>query len=218
MLNYNASAFSNAQRIVIDNELRPIAAPRGLLAGTKVETALGWKAVETLVAGDLVHTRDGGLRPLAGVDRTHYRGPRGPEGLRGVLLVPGGALMNCAPFYLLPEQHLMLETEYAEAILGTPQTLVPGRALNGFRGIAPVRITGPSEVFVLRFSEEEAVWCNTGILAHCPSIREAESPEFRSEFFTVLSDGQAEALLGLMEIGATDTGELGRTDDWLMSA
>lgn len=213
MLYQNAAAFTRAQRILIDST-HPAAgrAPRGLMAGTRIETATGWRAVERLMAGDLVHTRDGGLRPVLRVDRTFYRGPRGPEGLRGVLRVPGGALMNCAPMMLLPDQHVMLETPFAEEILGTPLTLVPGRALQGFRGIHPVRVGGPAEVVTLRFAEEEIVWANTGIMVHCPALGEDEAADFRSDFFTVLDDDRAEALLGLIEIGATDSGEVGRTE------
>jgi hypothetical protein len=213
MLYQNAAAFSRAQRILIDTT-HPVAgrAPRGLMAGTRIETATGWRPVERLASGDLVHTRDGGLKPVVRVDRSFYRGPRGPEGLRGVLRVPGGALMNCTPMLLLPDQHVMFDTPFAEAVLGTPLTLVPGRALNGFRGIHPVRVEGPSEVVTLRFAEEEIVWANTGVMVHCPALGEDEAEPFRSDFFTVLDGARAEALLGLIEIGATDTGELGRTE------
>jgi len=209
MYQARTATFTAAQRRAAEAALKPMGGPpRGLLAGTRIDTDQGWRLVETLVAGDLIHTRDGGLRPLKQIDRMFFAGSDGLAALRRVLMVPGGALGNCTPFFLLPDQHLMFVSAYAEAALGTPFTLVAGRALAGHRGITPMRLDGPVEVITLRFAEEEVIWANTGVLMHCPSVDEPEGA-FQSEFYATLDGEQAEALIGLLDMGAVAVAEAG---------
>ena len=46
------------------------AATHGLMAGTRVASNLGWRAVEALAPGDLVLTFDNGMQPIAEVRRS----------------------------------------------------------------------------------------------------------------------------------------------------
>jgi hypothetical protein len=107
----------------------------GLIAGTLVETAAGWRRVELLRVGDRVHTYDGGLRQLRRVEHAYYGAENGGYELEQILHVPGGALDNCEDLLLMPEQLLMIESQVAEELLGTLAVLIPTSALPGFRGI-----------------------------------------------------------------------------------
>ncbi len=171
---------------------------RGIAAGTRVETWDGWKRVETLTEGDMVYVRDGGMRPILSVDRVYFRGRKSLDTLSGSVLVPCGALQNCTPMLLLPDQHVLFETPEAQAVLRTPFTLLPGHALCGHNGITAIRPQGPLEVVTLRFEEEQVIWANTGIMIHCPHDHEAVGP-FQSSKYPVYDRQSTKALLGLVD-------------------
>lgn len=182
----------------------------GIVAGTKVETEKGWTAVEMILSGMKVQTY-AGLRRVAKVERFFIEPANQAHFPAGLLLVPGGALNNCSAFYILPEQHVLLETIYAEEIFGDAATLIPGAALEGFRGIAAVRPRGLLEVITLRFDEEDVVYGNTGVLFHSPSVGAANGCGMRSDFYLTLTKGQAVALLDLLEAGILTTQEIRRS-------
>jgi len=164
----------------------------GLIAGTMVETAAGWRRVELLRVGDRVHTYDGGLRQLRRVERAYYGAENGGYELDGVLHVPGGALDNCEDLFVMPEQMLMIESQVAAELLGTPAVLVQASALDGFCGITRRQPEGLVEAITLGFDDEEVVFANSGLLAHCASGAS------ESGFFTTLDHEQAKALVYLM--------------------
>lgn len=170
----------------------------GIVAGTSVETASGWRPVESLMTGAMVQTY-AGLRRVARVDRSFVEPGNRAVNPEPMLLVPGGVLNNCSAFYLLPDQLVLLETIYAEEIFGDAATLVPGAALEGFRGIAEVRPRGLVEVISLQFDEEDVVYGNTGVLFHCPSVGAKLGAGLRSDYFLTLTKGQAVELLAALE-------------------
>ena len=69
-----------------------------------------------------------------------------------------------------PGQRILLETIYAQEISGDAATLLPGAALQGFRGVQPVRPRGLVQAITLGFDEETVVYANTGVLFHCPAV------------------------------------------------
>lgn len=167
----------------------------GLIAGTLVETAAGWRRVELLRAGDRVHTYDGGLRQLRRVERAYYGAENGGYELEQILHVPGGVLDNCEALFLMPEQFLMIESQIAQELLGTLAVLIPGSALLGFQGITAHQPEGLLEAISLGFDDEEVVFANSGMLTHCASKGAVASG---SEFFKTLDHWQAKALIHLM--------------------
>lgn len=184
---------------------RPRRLGAGLIAGTQVETAEGWKTVERVRTGEKVHTYDGGLRPVRRIERTVFGAEVRQVFPDGLLMVPGGALDNCDAFYLLPDQHVLLESVIAAEVLGAPSTLVPAAALEGYRGIMRVMPVDLIEVITLLFDEEEVVFANTGTMMHCPpraSAGAAMRGAVRSAFFPVLQMDRARALVELMADGA----------------
>lgn len=166
----------------------------GLIAGTLVETATGWRRVELLRVGDHVQTYDGGLQQLRQIDRKYYGMMDGAFPLADTLSVPSGALDNCEELMLMPEQMLLIESHVVTDLLGHLSVLVPAAALEGFRGISRQAPRGLIEAVSLRFDTEEVVYANSGLLAHCGG--RCENPN--DSFFPVLGYERATALVGLL--------------------
>lgn len=142
----------------------------GLAAGTPVEARAGWCPAEDLRPGAAVYTLDGGLRPLAAIDRRWVLPGMAAE----VIAVPGGAFGNCADLMLLPDQHLLVDLHRDDPVIGgipdALAVLIPAAALEGFRGATRVRAPVPLQVLTLMFGEDELVWAASGVLLHCPAV------------------------------------------------
>ncbi|MBL4768684.1 MAG: Hint domain-containing protein [Rhodobacteraceae bacterium] len=141
----------------------------GFLGGTHVASNLGWRAIEALSVGDKVLTFDHGMQVITGVQRETQiaQGPRLPQN-QMPLLVPQGALNNRLAMWLMPDQGLMVEYESAEDPLGDPFAVIPASALHGFRGIERVDPGGRLDVTILAFAQDEVIYVEGGMLAHCP--------------------------------------------------
>ena len=141
-----------------------IAAPvtSGMVAGTLVEAATGWVAVETLRLGDRVQSLDGGLVKVLGLDRRVLH----PAAEQPLLWVPGGAFGACSDLRLLPGQHLAVETRDTDDLYA----LIPALALEGRQGVRRLHPTTRIDVITPLFAAEEVIWANTGLRIHCPSI------------------------------------------------
>lgn len=142
----------------------------GLVAGTRVATSIGWRAVEAIAPGDLALTFDGGMQAVRRISRNVlWSSPRNcPEHL-WPLQVPTGALGNQREMFLLPEQVVMVESDTAEDAYGDPFALLPAAALSGFRGINRVKPHGEIVVYTLHFDKEQIVFACSGVLFYCPS-------------------------------------------------
>ncbi len=142
----------------------------GLVAGTKVATPMGWRAVEGVIAGDKVLTFDQGMQTVVEVRRSAlWRGERRCPPAFWPLEVPAGALGNRDVMWLLPQQAVVVESDAAEACLGDPFALMPANALSGLRGIAPVQPHREIEIITLHFADDQVVFANSGALFFCPA-------------------------------------------------
>ncbi len=192
MFMQDTKAFAQAQPVDLDILLHNAArAQAGIVAGTRLEAASGWRPVESLMRGDAVYTLDGGLRQIVDIQREDMTPRR-------QLFVPGGALDNCAEMLLLPGQHVLLDADIAEEAFGSPLVLVPAAALAGYNGIAWQDGQERVEIVTLGFDEEEVVYGNTGAMLHCPATGQMEARETKSKFFTVLGMEQARAMVGIL--------------------
>ncbi|WP_299622536.1 Hint domain-containing protein [uncultured Tateyamaria sp.] len=142
---------------------------RGLLSGTRIATAMGWRAVEALAPGDMVLTFDNGLRPLIEVRREVFwvADMMIPAAYASVY-VPAGALGNSADLELLPDQGVLIESDAACDAQGDPFAVIPAKALDGFRGIRRTPPRTQIEVIVLVFADEQVIYAEGGALIHCP--------------------------------------------------
>lgn len=138
----------------------------GMIAGTKVATNNGWAKVETIREGQLVLTFDGGLQTVVAITR-HARMADNRDIASWPLFVPAGALGNREDMNILPHQSVMIESDTAEDMTGDPFALIPGAALNGFRGITQSRPSDWVEIIQLHFAQDEIVFANIGALFLC---------------------------------------------------
>lgn len=93
--------------------------PPCFVAGTLIETATGPRPVETLVAGDLVMTRDSGLRPLC------WTGGRMVTALgrHAPVRFDTGVLDNDRPLLVSPQHRVLIEGWQAELLFGEAEVL-----------------------------------------------------------------------------------------------
>ncbi len=141
----------------------------GLVSGTRVATRMGWRPVEAITEGDEVLTFDHGLQTVIEVRREVVWSATTdcPEHL-WPLHVPADALGNLQETHLLPEQHVLVESDAAEDFLGDPFAMLPAEALVGFRGITRQMPTEVIEVVTLHFRRDEIVFANIGALFYQP--------------------------------------------------
>jgi hypothetical protein len=193
MFMQDVSAFDTAQSVDLESFMKKAATRQaGLVAGTRVEAAQGWRPVESLTRGDAVFTLDGGLTEITGLRRETIVP-------RQIIHVAGGTLGNCDALTLLPFQHLLIHAPVGERAFGMADLLVPAQALAGLDGVEWRTAPELVELVHLEFEDEELVWANSGMLVHCV---QAGRPAGQSSFFKVLEMDQALALVQLMR-GAT---------------
>lgn len=138
---------------------------RGISSGTRIATTDGWRAIETLAAGDTVVTFDKGPQDIVAVTRAvQFQNDHFAPDFANPILVPAGAIGNSEPMVLLPEQNVMIESDEAEARTGDPFALIPAKALVGYRGVDRFRPLRSFEVFTLHLENDELVYVEGGAL------------------------------------------------------
>ena len=172
----------------------------GIIAGTKVATSIGWRAVEAVCEGDQVLTFDGGLQTVIGVTR-HYLSTQSATPGSWPLHVPAGVLGNRQPMHILPAQAILIESDTAEECLGDPFALIPAAAIDGFRGIDRTRPADWIEVVELHFAQDEIVFANIGALFLCRARTDLLS-DVKMPVYDVLPMEQADMLVDLLEMEA----------------
>ncbi len=174
-------------------------ARRGLVTGTRLATAMGWRPVEALAVGDKVLTFDAGLQPVTGITRLSlWSGPAPCPKRFWPVSVPAGALGNREALHIPPYQPIMLESDAAEEVFGDPFVLVPAVALDGCRGITRTPPNGPVEVVILTFAEDQVIFSDSGALFFAPSSQDLlarAAGEDGDSVYSVLSVDMARALL-----------------------
>ncbi|WP_313137170.1 Hint domain-containing protein [Paracoccus jeotgali] len=145
------------------NHSEPPTAPC-FATGTLIATANGMRAVETLVAGDLVRTRDRGLRPVAWAGGRHLpaRELDAAPHLRPIL-IRAGALGPGLPAHDLnvsPQHRVLIHSKIAARLVGQAEALVAAKHLTGLPGIAVLNPGGGIGYHHLLFDRHELVWSN----------------------------------------------------------
>ncbi len=150
----------------------PLPDPRmkGIAAGTRIATHMGWRPVEGICVGDWVLTFDHGYQMVTAVTRGSFFSAAGrhPDSALPVR-VPAGVLGNTAPMLLLADQAVMIECDVVEELFSDPFVLIPARLLAGWRGMARVPQERPVEVVTLHFEADEVVHGEGGALILCPA-------------------------------------------------
>ncbi|MEM6372890.1 MAG: Hint domain-containing protein [Pseudomonadota bacterium] len=180
---------------------------RGLLAGSHVATAMGWRSVEALAPGDLVLTFDHGLRPVADVQReTFWVADMMAPAAYASVMVPAGALGNAKDLELLPDQGVLIESDAACDAYGDPFAVIPAKALEGYRGITRSARKTRVEVITLVFDTAQVIYVQGGTLVHCPpaEIRVSDLGQVR-EAYDVIPADEASFLVECMMIEDQDS-------------
>ena len=173
----------------------------GMVSGTRVATASGWRPVETILQGDKVLTFDAGMQEVSHVSKGALWRARKPcPQPLWPLDVPSGAIGNAQPMTLLPEQSVVVESDVGAEIYGDPFTLLPASALAGFRGIARVMPAGDIEVATLHFAADQVIFCSAGALFFCPSRHVGSLTDPVESDYTVLSHDDAAFLIGCITL------------------
>lgn len=169
---------------------------RGLVAGTRVATAMGWRCVETIEQGDLVLTFDNGVREVIEVRRGLMQASA--DRSDWPLSVPAGALGNTEHVMLAPRQEVVIESDLSEILHGDPFAVVPARVLDGVRGIAPVFPKDGIEIVTLHFENEEVIFGGMGALFHCRAGDDLFAPIAAVVSYPRLTDAQARGVVEAM--------------------
>ncbi|MES2540107.1 MAG: Hint domain-containing protein [Pseudomonadota bacterium] len=109
--------------------------------GTMIETPHGYRAVETLDAGDTVLTEDGRSAPIAWIGRSRYAAARvmREERLRPVHLRPHafGSGLPDRELVLSPQHRVVVEGPVCQLLLGLERAFVIARHLPKFLAQSP---------------------------------------------------------------------------------
>lgn len=173
----------------------------GIIAGTKVATPTGWRAIEAIAPGDMVLTFDGGMQAVVSVQREVIWS----DGVAGdpanwPLHVPTGALGNREEMSLLPHQAVLIESDAAENAFGDPFAMIPAAALEGFRAITRMAPAERVEVVTLQFAQDEVVFGNIGALFFCPKSVDLIQGAAANAAYQILTLEQADAIVSLLEL------------------
>ena len=105
--------------------------------GTQIATPDGARAIEDLVAGDMVLTRDAGAMPIAWIGHRRVAG----SGAFAPVRIPKGVLGALRDHRVSQQHRVLISGWQAELLFGAPEILVPAKALcdGGFASLAPCR-------------------------------------------------------------------------------
>lgn len=141
----------------------------GLMAGTRVASNLGWRAIEALAVGDMVLTFDNGMQEITEIRRmTFWTDAPDTPSAQWPVIVPAGALDNREEMTLLADQGVLVESDTAAEMYGDPFAILPVQALVGIRGIRRVAPAEQIELFAVYFAQEQVIYAEGGALIHCP--------------------------------------------------
>ena len=171
----------------------------GLIEGTRLATAMGWRPVEAIAVGDKILTFDADLQRVTGITRGSLWPEHTPCPERfWPVSVPAGALGNRDAMHIPSHQPIMLESDAAEEIFGDPFVLVPAIALDGIRGITRTPPPEAIHIVVLNFAEDQVVFADNGALFFAPSSRDLldrAMTEEDEQLYSVLHADMARTLL-----------------------
>ena len=127
--------------------------------GTQIETPQGERAVETLVAGDLVETLDNGPQPIRWIGGRTVPAIMGMEPVFFEQNSLGPNIPN-SPMMLSRQHRLMLDTVVAERMTGSRQVLVPAHKLSELPGVSVVHTLGFVTYWHFLCDQHEIVMAN----------------------------------------------------------
>ena len=172
-----------------DGNATPYDAIPCFAAGTLIDTVDGPRAIETLVEGDLVLTRDNGPQPIRWIGATTLTVDElsAQPHLRPVR-IHKGALGNTRDLVVSPQHCILIDDWRAELHFGIDTVLIPAKAL--VNGATVTQESGDQPVTYLHlYFDTHQIVCSEGV--HSESL-------FPGAFIT--GTGQNEAMRELLEL------------------
>lgn len=121
--------------------------------GTRILTANGYRPVERLRAGDMVRTKDRGMRPLRWIGSRTVSA----MGSSAPVVIGEGVLGNRRELVVSPQHRMLIAGWQADVLFGEPEVFVPAKFLidydNTYR-----RYGGEVEYFHLCFDRHEVIF------------------------------------------------------------
>jgi hypothetical protein len=153
----------------------PLPDARGIVAGTRIATADGWRRAETLCAGDIVMTFDNGAQPLRSVSRRLCPGPGAGDAVAQPLIVLApGVAGNGGTLLMLPGQPILFESDVAESLYGDPFALVPARSMSDLPEVSSMLSETPVVAVSLWFDADEIVYADGQAMLYCEASGASE--------------------------------------------
>ncbi|MDB6178635.1 Hint domain-containing protein [Paracoccus sp. Z330] len=132
--------------------------------GTRIETDCGAIPVQDISVGQMIMTRDHGLRPVRWVGSAKL-GPirlRARPQLRPIRILAGALGQNCPATELLvsPQHRILVRSSIAQRMFGTDEVLVAAKHLLELDGIEIASDLSRVEYFHIMFDDHEIVHSN----------------------------------------------------------
>lgn len=132
--------------------------------GTMIRTSNGERAIESLLAGDLVWTRDHGFQPLRwlGMRRLSVYTLTAHPNLRPIRIRAGtlGAGTPASDLVVSPQHRVLVRSNIAQKMFGTDEVLVAAKQLLEVEGIEIATDVADVEYFHMLFDRHEVVISN----------------------------------------------------------
>jgi hypothetical protein len=173
----------------------------GILAGTRLASNLGWRAVEKLAVGDKLLTFDNGMQVITDIRRRKLRlGVADGRDELQVVVVPAGALGNRNAIGLAADHGVMLEAEDEPHHEEDPFSVVPARILIGLRGIHGTQADQEVDLITLVFAHEEVIYAEGGLLLHCAAPLGSKAANLQGSPYRVLGAHQSRDLIKTVDL------------------
>lgn len=163
--------------------------------GTMILTSSGPRAIETLRPGDLIQTRDHGLRPIRWIGGSYLdaRQLDLQPNLRPIL-IRARALGAAAPtqdLIVSPQHRVLITSRIARRMFDEDEILVAAKHLTALPGIEAIHPENGVNYWHMLFDRHELVFSNGGwteSLFTGPQALKAISPSARREIFALFPE------------------------------
>ncbi|RMH48255.1 MAG: 2,3,4,5-tetrahydropyridine-2,6-carboxylate N-succinyltransferase [Alphaproteobacteria bacterium] len=155
--------------------------------GTRIETPEGLRPIETLSAGDLVVTRDGGPRPIRWIGSRQVSA----TGKFAPVRIEAGALGQHGTLWLSPQHRVKIGGALCELMFSSEEVLVPAIALVNGRTITIERDWETVEYWHILLDRHEVVLAEgleVETLLPGPELRRSVDPDAAEEIFSLFPE------------------------------
>ncbi|UZD90231.1 Hint domain-containing protein [Cognatishimia activa] len=133
------------------------------LAGTQIKSVGGETAVEDIVSGDQLETRDNGLQTVIWVGKRCLTLDESSDPKTRPIRIPAQALGAGAPHidtYISPNHRVLISDHLCQQLFGSREVFIAAKFLLGHRGIGHAPVALPIWVHHVLFEHHEVITAN----------------------------------------------------------